>query len=106
MFDQEPPARDRGLFFYWCAKHGAKRLNSAEIAGGDLRTPRLQVHLHWWILSNKIGLGLGPQHEVAGLTTRLGAWRRRNIAVLDLFPVLRIQRFAIAQHGEIGRAHV
>jgi hypothetical protein len=29
----------------------------------------------------------------------LGAWRRRDVGVLNLFTVLRIERLAIAEHG-------
>src|SRR4030095_2285363 len=37
--------------------------------------------------------------EIAGHTAVGGARRRRRIGVLDLLSILRIQRFAIAEHG-------
>src|SRR5262245_42147773 len=40
----------------------------------------------------------GPKDKVSSLPARLCARRRRAVGVLDLFPVLRIERFAIAEH--------
>jgi len=42
---------------------------------------------------------LGPKDEVSSLPAGLGARRRRHVAVLDLFPVLRIERLAITEHS-------
>src|SRR5438105_15517651 len=42
---------------------------------------------------------LPPQDEVAGSPTGFGARWWRDVGVLDLFPVLRIERLAIAEHG-------
>src|SRR5438067_3053988 len=42
---------------------------------------------------------LPPQDEVAGGPTGFGARRWRDVGVLDLFSVLRIERLAIAEHG-------
>src|SRR5947207_14683015 len=42
---------------------------------------------------------LRPQDKVAGLPAGLGARWRSDVGVFDLFPVLRIQGLAIAEHG-------
>src|SRR5262249_3121555 len=44
-------------------------------------------------------VSLPPQDEVAGSPTGFGARWWRDVGLLDLFPVLRIERLAIAEHS-------